>query len=308
MRPVTMPRGPRADPAPSKWRWRLERLWLTPTFRAFVRIGIPVFAVAASVIWYFSDTDRQTAIVDRWEALVRSVEDRPEFTVSLLRIEGASDQVQSDIEETLAIDLPLSQFQFDLEGLRAQLLTLDPVLDAEVRVKAGGVLLLRVTEREPALVWQGPDDIQVLDATGHRVATLDDLTTAGGLPLIAGPGAQDAVPEALALIAATAPIADRLVGLARVGNRRWDVVLRKGQRIALPEEGPAVALDRALAMHAAHDVLGRDVLMVDLRIPDRPVLRLSPAARADLKRRQDLQRISITDPDAAERASAERTE
>ena len=295
MRPVRR----RADPAPSRWRWRMERLWLTPSVRAFVRVGLPCLAVAALAGGYLADDGRRTAIADGWQAMVRSVEDRPEFTVGLLRIEGASEQVQADIQETLAVDLPLSKFQLDLPGMRAQLLALDPVLDAEVRVVAGGTLLLRVTERTPAVVWRGDGATEVLDATGHRIAAIEGLDAAGALPLIAGEGAEAAVPEALALIAAAAPIADRLVGLARVGNRRWDVVLTRGQRIALPESGPAVALDRALAMQAARDVLGRDVTLVDLRIPDRPVLRLTAAARETLRTRQALARRAPADPEAA---------
>ena len=290
----------RADPAPSRWRWRMERLWLTPSFRALVRVGLPSAAVAAALAGWLGDADRRTAIVDRWETAVRAVQDRPEFTVGLLRIEGASEQLQADIQETLAVDLPLSQFQLDLAGLRAQLLSLDPVLEAEVRVVAGGTLLLRVTERAPAVVWQNEGTIEILDATGHRIAAVGDLAAAGALPLVAGEGAEAEVPEALALIAAAAPVADRLVGLARVGDRRWDVVLTRGQRILLPEAAPGMALDRALAMHAARDVLGRDVALVDLRIPDRPVLRLGPEGMAGLRAARDQERAGDTDGAAAQ--------
>lgn len=292
--------APAVDPAPSRWRYRLERLWLTPLFRSLVRVGLPVVTVVACGALYLSDDQRVNGIVDWYEGTVRAVQDRPEFMVSLLRIEGASDDLQDDIQEALPIDLPLSQFQLDMDALRAQLIELDPVHDAEVRVKAGGVLLLKITERAPAVAWQHADGVEVLDATGHRVATLDKLAEAGDLPLIAGTGAEDDVPEALTLLAAATPIEDRLVGLTRVGNRRWDVILTEGKRIALPEEAPAAALDRALAMHAANDVLARDITVVDLRLPDRPILRLSAPARAELKRLQDLERLSLSDPKEAE--------
>ncbi len=292
MRQMKAPRATGVDPAPSKWRYRIERLWLTPLFKALVRTGIPSFGFVFLFTWYINDAERLTGIIDTYESAVSAVQDRPEFMVGMLRIEGASEQLQSDIEEALPIDLPLSQFQLDMDGLRRELLTLDPVLDADVRVKAGGVLLLKVTERQPAVIWQNADGLDVLDATGHRVATLDTLKAAGPLPLIAGEGASEAVPEALALIEAAAPITDRLVGLTRIGNRRWDVVLTREQRILLPEDAPAAALDRALAMHEAKDVLSRDVRIVDLRLPDRPVLRLTAPARDELRRLQELERLS----------------
>lgn len=284
-----------SDPAPSKWQYRMERLWLTPLFKAMIRTGIPSFGFVFLFTWYISDPARTEAIMDRWEATVRAVQDRPEFMVGLLRIEGASEQLQSDIEEALPVDLPVSQFALDMEGLRRALLGLGPVKDAEVRMIAGGTLLLRITERTPAVAWLHEGRFEVLDAAGHRVATLPNLEAAGPLPVIAGEGADAAVEEALRLVAAAAPVTDRLVGLTRVGNRRWDVNLTRGQRIALPENAPAAALDRALAMDAAKDVLDRDVKVVDLRLPDRPVLRLSGPARDELRQLQDLERLSYSE-------------
>ncbi|MEM9797379.1 MAG: cell division protein FtsQ/DivIB [Pseudomonadota bacterium] len=279
-----------ADPAPSKWRYRMQRLWLTPLFRRILHTGIPAAALIASTAWYVSDPARTEPIVDAWTGSIRAIQDRPEFTVSLLQIEGASEQLQADIEEALPIDLPLSQFNLDMDGLREMLEGLDPVADAQVQIKAGGILSLRITERQPAIAWMSEDGIDVLDATGHRVATLSDIAAAGTLPLMAGTGAERAVPEALRLIETAAPVAERVVGLTRVGNRRWDLVLKDGPRVMLPEDSPAAALDRVLAMHTAKDVLNRDVAAVDLRLPDRPVLRLSGVARGQLRRLQDAER------------------
>ncbi|UWQ20749.1 cell division protein FtsQ/DivIB [Jannaschia sp. W003] len=280
------------DPAPSKWSYRLERLWLTPLFRALIRTGIPSFGFVFLFTWYVNDETRIEAIAQGWTDAVNAVQDRPEFMVGLLRIEGASEQLQADIGEALPIELPLSQWKIDTAQVRAALEQLDPVRQAEVRVRAGGVLLLRVTERTPAVAWITEQGVDVLDATGTRVATLEDVSSAGALPLIAGEGAGDHVPEALALIEAARPVQDRFVGLVRVGGRRWDVKMTGGQRILLPEAAPAEALDRALAMHAAKDVLGRDVAALDLRLRHRPTLRLSAAARTELVRLQELERLS----------------
>ena len=80
------------------------------------------------------------------------------------------------------------------------------------------------------------------------------------------------------------PIAKRLRGLVRVGERRWDVVLDRDQRILLPSENPVAALDRVIALHQARDMLGRDVTVVDMRNGNRPTLRMNKEA-ADAFRR-----------------------
>ncbi|MEM8539145.1 MAG: cell division protein FtsQ/DivIB, partial [Pseudomonadota bacterium] len=86
---------------------------------------------------------------------------------------------------------------------------------------------------------------------------------------------------ALALIAAADHLQTRLRGLVRVGERRWDLVLDRDQRIMLPASDPLGALDRVLALHAAHDALTRDIAAIDMRLGDRPTVRMVPRAREE---------------------------
>jgi cell division protein FtsQ len=97
------------------------------------------------------------------------------------------------------------------------------------------------------------------------------------------------VPEALALLEAAAPLGDRMLGLVWMGERRWDVALRDARRILLPTERPAEALDRVLALHDVTDLLGRDVLRVDLRNPRRLTVQLTPEALTEYRRLQDIE-------------------
>ena len=56
MRQIIRRRGdvPR-DPAPSRWSYRAQRLWLTPLFRSVLRVGVPSFLIAGAVGLYASD-------------------------------------------------------------------------------------------------------------------------------------------------------------------------------------------------------------------------------------------------------------
>lgn len=117
-----------------------------------------------------------------------------------------------------------------------------------------------------------------MDRDGHRVSTVAMRSDRSDLPLIVGQGAHDAVPEALNLIALSAPIAPRLRGLLRVGERRWDLVLDRDQRIQLPESDPTTALKKVIALDGAQDLLARDIAAIDFRNPRRPVLRLTTGA------------------------------
>ena len=69
-----------------------------------------------------------------------------------------------------------------------------------------------------------------------------------------------------------------------MGERRWDLVLDRDQRILLPEADPVRAVERVIALDQADQLLDRDVLAVDLRSERRPVLRLAPFALGELRR------------------------
>lgn len=281
----------RKDPAPSKWAYRVQRWMLTPYVRGFVVKGIPtLILLGAGALWLSHEPNRQ-ALIGQLTHLREEFEARPEFRVSLARVEGASDDLAEAVRAKLALPLPMSSFDIDLDAARARIEALDAVQKADLRVRSGGVLQVLITERVPVAVWRTEDGLTLVDETGHRVAGLLSRADRADLPLIAGDGADAATPEALDLIAAAGPLTPRIRGLIRMGDRRWDVVLDRNQRILLPEQNPVQALERLLALDHAQDLMNRDILTVDLRSDHRPTLRLTPNALAEIRRAQGLETV-----------------
>jgi cell division protein FtsQ len=281
----------RRDPAPSKWDYRLQRLMLTPHVRGFVRKGLPTLALlGAAALWLGHEPNRQ-AVIGELTNLRQEFEARPEFRVSLARVEGASDDLAEAVRAKLALPLPMSSFDIDLDAARDRIEALDAVKKADLRVRSGGILQVVITERVPVAIWRDEDGLTLVDETGHRVAGLLSRADRADLPLIAGHGADTATPEALQLIAAAGPLTPRIRGLVRMGDRRWDVVLDRDQRVLLPATNPVQALERLLALDHAQDLMNRDILTVDLRSDHRPTLRLTPHALADIRRAQGLDTV-----------------
>jgi len=284
MQPLMLENSARRDPAPSRWSYRFQRLWLTPFFRKMLRVGVPVFSIIFFAGWFLSAPDTQDSIRDQVAEIRRSVAERPEFMVKLMAIDGASDELSSDIREVLPIDFPVSSFDLDLEQMKTVVEDLDAVATAELRIKSGGIMQLEVTERLPAVVWRNRGMIELLDVEGRRVAAVTSRRDRMDLPLIVGQGADEAVQVALQIIAAAGPLEDRMRGLVRMGERRWDVVLDRDQRIMLPELQPVYALEQVIALDQAQDLLARDIAAVDMRNADRPTLRMAPQAVEELRR------------------------
>lgn len=274
----------RRDPAPSRLAYRLHRLWLTPLFWRTLRVGLPTAAATLAVAAVFADAGRRTAMVDTARTLWREMQERPEFMVQVLAVDGATDPVARAVREMAQLNLPVTSFDLDLPALQARIEALDPIRRARVFVRPGGVLQVSVEERVPALIHRTAGGLVLVDRTGHPVAPLGTRSDRADLPLIAGPGAARQAAEALELADTARPIADRVRGFVRMGERRWDVVLTRGQRVLLPEEAPGAALEQAIALHQAQDLLDRDVSVVDLRDPQRPTLRLTSHAQSELRR------------------------
>lgn len=271
----------RADPAPSRLAYRAQRWMLTPGVRLLLRAGLPFAIVFGSVTAYMADETRRDTVNTAIASLRQSIEERPEFMVNAMTIDGAGSSVAQDIREVVPIDFPISSFDLDLEEIRATISGLNPVREARVRIKPGGILQVDIVERLPALVWRTRDGVELVDETGVHVGFAASRTDYPDLPLIAGDAAAAHVDEAQRLFAAAAPLKHRLRGLVRVGNRRWDVVLDRDQRILLPETRAVQALERVIALDQAYDMLARDVAVVDMRLSDRPTLRMTEAAVED---------------------------
>lgn len=276
------------DPAPSRLSYRMQRWMLTPGIRLALRFGLPFALVFAITSAFLANEERRDAL-NLFVAEVRSsIQERPEFMVGLMAIDGASDSVAEDIREVVPIDFPVSSFDLNLEEIRDVIVGLDPVREATVRIRPGGLMEVQVVERIPAVVWRDYEGVSVLDDTGAHVAELPSRQVRSDLPLIVGEGADKAVREALRVLAAAQPLADRVRGLSRVGERRWDLVLDRDQRILLPHDDPVQALRRVIAFNQVQDLLNRDIAVVDMRIGHRPTLRMTEHAVMEWQRTKQI--------------------
>lgn len=279
MRSLSLRRSPRVcDPAPSRWSWRLQRLMLTPTFLLFLRAGVPMALTFGLASWWLSDEANRRMIADTVVEARAAFETRPEFMVQLMAIDGASEALAADIREVVPLNLPTSQFDLNLETIRAAISELAPVQSVAVRIRPGGVLQIDVVPRRAVAIWRRPDGLFLVDGEGIDLGQIVNRNVRQDLPLIAGEGAAGHVPEALTLYGAAEPLGARLRGLVWMGGRRWDVVLDRQQRILLPEIDPVQALERVIALDSAEDILSRDIRRVDLRLGARPTVQMSKQA------------------------------
>ena len=275
---------PIKDPAPSKWKYRLQRWMLTPSFVTSIRVGVPVFLLAVLATSFFSNPENKAMVEAKLKNTRIALQNRPEFMVGRLEVRGANENVAEQVDRVVQVAFPISSFNLDLEEIKTNVTALSTVKEAAVKVGEGGALVVEVSPRVPVAIWRDGGVLNLLDADGIFSGALDNRGDRADLPLIAGEGAYASIDEALALFVRSAPLGDRVRGLVRMGERRWDMVLDRDQRILLPAEEPSKALDRIIVLNEAHDLLSRDVAVLDMRNGSRPTVRVTQEAANALRR------------------------
>ena len=278
--PVAAPR----DPAPSRLGYRFQRLMLTPGFRGAVRIGVPILLIAAIAGSWYIQPENRAQFVETIADTKQTFQQRPQFMIQAMNVTGADASAMTDVVALLPDVFPVSSFDLDLEVMRANIEALDQIKSASVRVGQAGALEVRLTPRVPVAIWRDVGTLRLIDADGVLSGQIAARADRLELPLIAGDGAESNIAEALELFDAAGPLIGRVRGLVRMGERRWDMVLDRDQRIFLPSSGAVGALDRVIALNAAQDMRSRDVAVVDMRNANRPTLRMNQEAAAALRR------------------------
>ena len=188
------------------------------------------------------------------------------FGISEISMTGQSLTSEGLVLNALGINGDSSIFSLDADAARARLEALPSVESATVRKIYPGEVVVTLNEPVAVARWRMDGRTFVVDASGNQVApaVFDD----GDLPLVIGAGAGEAALPMINLMNRYPALQRDLAALARIGDRRWDLIYYTGLRVQLPETGVSAALARLDAYHRDYQLLDRDVSLIDMRIPN----------------------------------------
>ena len=254
--------SPRRRRSPSK----LQRLGFVYGMRAFfVGVGI----TGALYLWHVGWPQSMGAAVANAGTQFSG---RLGLRVNDVLVEGRQRADRDDVLLALRVERDMPILAFDAFAAREQLERLEWVRSATVARRLPNTVYVRVTEYSPIAVWQHDGKFSLIDQAGELIpASGDELIDQ--LPLVVGDGAAPHAAELLDTLAAFPDLADRMKAAVRVSDRRWDLHMEEGIEIRLPENQLAVALGRLSDLNTEHALFERDVTAVDLRLPDRLILR-----------------------------------
>ncbi len=138
-------------------------------------------------------------------------------------------------------------------------------------------LQIGITERQAFALWQKNGQLSVIaeDGTVLEPYVARRFT---GLPLVVGAGAQERAKELLTLIGHYPEVSTSMAAAVLVAQRRWNLRLKNGIDVRLPETDIENALATLVDLDHEKKLLSRDITAIDLRLPDRVTVRLSDQA------------------------------
>ena len=274
MQQISFSRFKKQDPAPSRLKYKLSRWMLSPLIKKAIFYGFPLIILATPILIYFHDQKNKEKLEEVTYDLYRKVIERPEFMLDALSIEGASDSLNAEIREVLGLHFPISSFDLDLAELHKRVLSLPPVKIAEAHIKRGGILHIKVDEKTPSLLMKKENGFNVLSEHGDYIRSLHSRENFSDLPVITGEGAENAAAQATAIFKAIYGNLDQVRGLVFVGQRRWNIVMKSGQVVMLPENDALQAIQKIIILDKTEQILSRQIAVFDFRLPSRITLRV----------------------------------
>ena len=162
------------------------------------------------------------------------------------------------------------------------------IADATVLKFYPNQLQIDIVERSAFALWQSNGRLSVIAEDG---AVLEPYVARRflSLTLVVGKGAETRARDFLALLARYPQVNSVTKAAIFVGERRWNLRTKDGLDIRLPENDVGNALAALSKLDKDDHLFSRDIVAIDMRLPDRLTVQLSDdaaKAREDLLKKQ----------------------
>jgi cell division protein FtsQ len=206
------------------------------------------------------------------------------FRITTVGINGRRQLSQDEVLAIGGVNGRSSLLFLDADAVRDKLKANPWIGEATVLKLYPGRLQIDIVERSAFALWQQDGHLSVIADDG---AVLEPYVTRRftSLPLVVGKGAETRARDFLALLDRYPQVRAATKAVIFVGERRWNLRLKDGLDIRLPENDVGNALAALSKIDKEDKLFSRDIVAVDMRLSDRLIVQLSDDAA---KARDDL--------------------
>jgi len=192
-------------------------------------------------------------------------------------VSGRAETAQSSLLGALDVRIGNPILAVDVDQAQQRIEQLGWVARATVERRFPATLHISLQERRAAAIWQRKGSFVLVDIDGVVIGT-EGLERFDHLKVIVGEDAPQRTRDLLRVLSAAPGLAERVDAAVWVGDRRWNMRLNNGIDVRLPEQDPTAAWARLAELDSTHGILDKDIRAIDLRLPDRLVVRMNDGA------------------------------
>lgn len=247
-----------------------QRPWLLLSVAA----GIVILALGALGFWLFNYADFK--FFEKTENSILTATANAGMKVDDIYIIGRQDISHAQLLEKINVKRGTPLLAVNAAEIQSRIMELPPVHHATVRRLWPNRLLISVQERIPIALWQKKQVLFPIDKEGVTLA-YQRAENFSSLPVVVGEEAPKLTYELLTALDSYPEIKSQLKAATYVSGRRWDLHLKSGMLIKLPDGDINAGLLRLARFADEHLIFAKPIAVVDLRLPDRVVVK--PAAQ-----------------------------
>ena len=225
--------------------------------RSYKYAGALMAIMAMGLSWHQSDA---------LTAAFYKITAKQGISLQSLHIKGRNYTDKTLIIDAIGADKGSPLLALNLQNIQASLNQLGWVKSATVTRQFPDILAIEITERQPLALLQTTGGHRLIDFEGHIIFSAD-ATKFTHLPVVAGDGAAHAAGPILEALKTEPELFADVWAVHRISQRRWDVFLRSGLEVRLPEKDAVLAWSKLAVLDRDTQIMKRDLSMIDLRVP-----------------------------------------
>ena len=187
-----------------------------------------------------------------------------------IRIIGRNHLSQSEILHAVGIQPGAPLSSFDLDQAFQAIKSLSWVHHVSIKRDWPDTLVIQIKERQPLALWQHKKKVALIDGEGFVITT--EVNPFLTYPLVVGHGAPLHAKALLESLTKAPHLKSQIKEAIWVGDRRWNLVLKSGVTLKLPEIAYEHALQILEGLEAKQTICARAKKSIDLRLPKRMII------------------------------------
>lgn len=217
------------------------------------------------------------------------------FKIDDIVITGRNKTAKQDILNALQLSRETNILNLDLRDLQQKVEQLPWVRHAVVkRCFFPNIIQIDIRERQVQSIWQLDHKFRPIDGEGNVIEA--DYTPDHPILLIVGEGAPENITALMKSITDDQNIFQRIKVANYISGRRWNIVLddvENGITVKLPEKHIDEAWKKLLKLNTTQGLLKRKLTIIDLRFPNKVIVKLGKMTPEERKKLKDVKERRI---------------